>query len=600
MWLENNSSFEDISPQINKKSEAETIIDMDKIDKSKNITKINDILVLLEWKIDDNQENQLRKVLNTSDFKSLNDFLDDHSSISELQNINDPGEILIFFKNKFDNNTKGGEGIDSWDNLDLINSKIDDINNQILLIESKGDSMTTKDKRERYALNKKLKILEDNKTDELIKKEDDITKEVIKNKQEWRKEVIKTKDTNIDKKIDNNEQNLYLQEKVKLNLDKIKSSLPDIILDKHSDIKNLLIQSSNTENTPEWNKEKEKILNKILNILKNPAKLKTISDDLEKYDKENNTNTLNDFKSSLISIDSSFRESFDKLDDTNSKSMILLGTDNNSWVDIWKNTLSKQTDDGFEIEAWSWGRKLSINGSDYKLEASIDNQDEINQILEIDNRFKSDINELNTELSSLSSIINYIDEANANKLSIDEIKQTIKTKNNSLYNELNLDSLTNISEIKLKISWEYNKKEEEKDKILKEKKALVDELISRNSMEAKEIDENKKETLRILEKTWFDLLPQNITNQLINEYKSNIFSIPWTSFNKETMDLSNGRFGETSTEKWWDAWKNNLVKFMEKAIYGEVWGKDSIFAWKNFKGEFTLSFQKSFTNLLFT
>jgi len=31
MWLENNSSFEDISPQINKKSEAETIIDMDKL-----------------------------------------------------------------------------------------------------------------------------------------------------------------------------------------------------------------------------------------------------------------------------------------------------------------------------------------------------------------------------------------------------------------------------------------------------------------------------------------------------------------------------------------------------------------------------------------
>jgi len=59
---------------------------------------------------------------------------------------------------------------------------------------------------------------------------------------------------------------------------------------------------------------------------------------------------------------------------------------------------------------------------------------------------------LNTELSSLSSIINYIDEANANKLSIDEIKQTIKTQNNSLYNELNLGSLTSISEIKQKVS----------------------------------------------------------------------------------------------------------------------------------------------------
>jgi hypothetical protein len=73
--------------------------------------------------------------------------------------------------------------------------------------------------------------------------------------------------------------------------------------------------------------------------------------------------------------------------------------------------------------------------------------------------------------------------------------------------------------------------------------------------------------------------------QLINEFKTSsmIISLPWWKIlNKETMDLENGMFWEQLIDAWWDMMKINLVMFMEKAIYGEVWSNESIFKNKNF------------------
>ncbi|MFK7780677.1 MAG: hypothetical protein QM490_06265, partial [Candidatus Gracilibacteria bacterium] len=53
--------------------------------------------------------------------------------------------------------------------------------------------------------------------------------------------------------------------------------------------------------------------------------------------------------------------------------------------------------------------------------------------------------------------------------------------------------------------------EEEKDKILKAKKAQIDEIVSRNAEEAKNVDEKKKDTLKYLKSIGFDLLPQSLT-----------------------------------------------------------------------------------------
>jgi len=59
-------------------------------------------------------------------------------------------------------------------------------------------------------------------------------------------------------------------------------------------------------------------------------------------------------------------------------------------------------------------------------------------------------------------------------------------------------------------------------------------------------------------------------------------NIDLQNINLKTIDLNNGRFGETDTESGGTKWKENLVKFMEKMIYWQVWAKESLFAWKWF------------------
>jgi hypothetical protein len=64
-----------------------------------------------------------------------------------------------------------------------------------------------------------------------------------------------------------------------------------------------------------------------------------------------------------------------------------------------------------------------------------------------------------------------------------------------------------------------------------------------------EQDRNTEETLKFLNQTCFDLFPQSLTNQLIQDYKNNLFNIPGVTLRKETLDLENGMFGEPLTEK---------------------------------------------------
>jgi hypothetical protein len=82
---------------------------------------------------------------------------------------------------------------------------------------------------------------------------------------------------------------------------------------------------------------------------------------------------------------------------------------------------------------------------------------------------------------------------------------------------------------------------------------------------------------------WFDLIPQSITDQFIRELEMNTIKIPGLNLNAKTIDLKEGRFWESETEANWDKWKDNLLKFTEKMIYGEVNPKNSIFEWMNFK-----------------
>jgi len=240
-----------------------------------------------------------------------------------------------------------------------------------------------------------------------------------------------------------------------------------------------------------------------------------------------------------------------------------------------------------------------VSGSDYKLDSKIGINEDINEIMAIEKRMKESVGWLNESLNSIANILKYVWEAIANDLDLEEVKQTIMSSDIELYNELNIGWLNSLVEIKQAFSELYVEKEEEKDKILKVWKAQIEEIVDRNTEEAKNVDEKQKQTLKYLKSIGFDLLPQELTNKLITDYKSNIFNIPGLNLNKETLDLTNGRFWEGVTEEWWDKWKDNLVKFMEKAIYGEVWAEKSIFKNKNFKWEFWATIDPTGLNVAF-
>ncbi|MDD2871852.1 MAG: hypothetical protein PHS49_07730 [Candidatus Gracilibacteria bacterium] len=312
-----------------------------------------------------------------------------------------------------------------------------------------------------------------------------------------------------------------------------------------------------------YDAETQKQINEIITELKNPAKLKFIADDLKAQDEREGTHKFTDFQNSLNSIDGEFREIFDNLGDTEAKAKVYLGTDSLSGVDIGNNTLKKKTDDGYDIEFGKDGRKLSLSDSEYKLDSKLDNSEEITQINEVENKFKKELKALNEDLNTISGIIDFIDQSIANKENLENVKQEIKSQNNVLFDELNIDNMGSLEEIKDSIVGLYKQKEEEKEAKIKEKKKLLDEIVQKNAQKAKEADEKKKDTLAFLKSIGFDKIDQSITDNIINQLNSNTGLRNMLGFNG-VIDLENGSLGTNA-----DA-NNQNVANQEKVNFAKM------------------------------
>ena len=170
------------------------------------------------------------------------------------------------------------------------------------------------------------------------------------------------------------------------------------------------------------------------------------------------------------------------------------------------------------------------------------------------NTFKSRINQ---ELENIYSKVDIPDDLKINSQDISDLWNInypgeLEQKVNSFNKK--------IKELKKYINWlrkqAYDKyKNEIKQKVLEE---------------TQEKKEKQKEVLEFLHDTWFDLIPQNITNILISDLKHNVFQINWLNLNLTRLDLENWKFWESVLETWWTKWKENLVKFMNKMIYWEI------------------------------
>ena len=85
----------------------------------------------------------------------------------------------------------------------------------------------------------------------------------------------------------------------------------------------------------------------------------------------------------------------------------------------------------------------------------------------------------------------------------------------------------------------------------------------------------KKEILRFLHNTCFDVIPQNFTDKLIAEIKLNSLIVPWLKLDPNRIDIANGNFGEAESEDNPTKWQENLIDFLNKMIYWEINPKES-------------------------
>jgi len=275
----------------------------------------------------------------------------------------------------------------------------------------------------------------------------------------------------------------------------------------------------------------------------------------------------NNFKASLIAIDSSFRDSFDDFESKKleAQNILKIGTPIVSFD--WKKW--KTIDGKYNIELdEKWDRKLSLWNSDYKIKSILENEDNLRKNDEIDKTLANNLKPINETLNTISSILEYLDKAILNKIELKDIKENIKNTNIVLYNELNIENLNSPNDIKNAFIWLQKKKEEEKEKLIENAKEEKAKIISENTRLAEQKDKIKKGMLNFLHSIWFDLINQDITNAIIeyvNSNKSSLKDFPWLKWD---IDL----------EKWklwfdYDNWNNNSLHPKEMSNFIRLFNK---------------------------
>ena len=447
-----------------------------------------------------------------------------------------------------------------------------------------------------------LKVLDfpDNQEEafrKILLKQDDTTLEELaqKSKQEILTFIIQAKENQTTKieaeeaqKQEKNNQDKSIEDKKnEQKLSKIKSVFTPKILEKNPDI-------AEKFNSLDWksSEEKNEILQGILQILKQPWKLKSIIDEMWWADK-NNPEYL-EFKNALLWVDTSFETYFKDLESINSWASI-----NTAEIVKWIEKESWWTLE-IDLNSKTPMSKMSLIWSQYSFDEEIDKKalSEVmwkgeQELMEVQNSFavlkglykpfdgllmnardnwwKPNLKEkLNESVAGFSKDL--FDE-------LDDMYKKMNIKPDIQIKESDISSFANINsadELRLKITNVKDKLEKIKAHIqevqtlvLNKYQTEVKDLLSRNA----EAKERQLEVLNFMRSSGFDLIPKEISDKLIREMQGETLHIPWLDMNAKNIDLKNGNFGESSSHK--DEWlnihsKTNMVKFMNKLLGGDV------------------------------
>lgn len=351
----------------------------------------------------------------------------------------------------------------------------------------------------------------------------------------------------------------------------------------------LFEQLQTLENSTKNNEKKIKVLEVILNELKNWDILNSVIKELW-WANSNNPKYI-EFRDTLIWLDSSFKDLFPKLESNSFDSLNI-----NDII----NSIEKESDWMLNIDLDSKNpiSKLKLIDSEYSFDEVIDKE----RLWELMNESNNKMKEIQNSRAILKGLYSPLDDLmwsirknwwkenfkEVLKNSITNFPRDIFWDLNELYANMDIKSEYRISEMDINTFTDVSSLEDLRNKIenirtkLSKIKTQIEEIqkwvFKKYKLWIKELVERKEEDkqrqvaiLKFMKNSWFDLIPKNITNKIVYQLQKNEFTIPWLKWNVQNIDLKNWHFWEvwsfSSKDKWLSKEsKVNILMFMNKLI----------------------------------
>lgn len=329
----------------------------------------------------------------------------------------------------------------------------------------------------------------------------------------------------------------------------------------------------------EWDKKAYEELKQLL--LSNPEQLKHLVSTVQAFDNEHQTHHYETLRRTLISVDPVFlgilgelavasSEKASKLSLNQAYISSLTGDNPKLNGSLLESTNQHGDKISIDVSTQPPKRILALEGSDYALETEI----WIGVLHKPEIQYSQKREELNTQLKVINAlqtewVQGHIEDLSEHWFSLAEIQNQFK----QVY-KIDISFINSLDELKNPSS--LNSKQVDIENQLKQVEADYREAMMKAIKEHKqavaESDEVKRQYLEFITNIGFDQLPKEKTDQLIWEVSSGLIIVSQINLNPANLDLKNGCFWESQSEKGWTKWKENLIKFYNLMI---TWNPDT-------------------------
>ena len=166
-------------------------------------------------------------------------------------------------------------------------------------------------------------------------------------------------------------------------------------------------------------------------------------------------------------------------------------------------------------------RSLSLKGSDYELKSDVADQEITKKIDESTNKLQEKLEPINKELWSIEELQKFMEK---NKdLPIEEIQKFIFLNFKEKIDISDLQFLRTKEELSLRLEKRGKELQKEKNRLVFSTNEFIKNLLQQNAIDTEKKDFERKKVLDFLNKIWFDLIPQKVSEnifKMINESSS--------------------------------------------------------------------------------